>query len=239
MPVTGPFWSFIEALLDEEFPVDVTPTPEEKAAKKAAKKEAKLKAQAEEAAKLKAEKAEKIAKFKAEHPEWENYNPGVPHHGCFGFLNGHLILGAGHHQAIMAMLLDGGWTWQELFEATQVWGWYTINAMDFDSPWFDPDEFYEPSVSVSFVSDAAIMQEEAAEACVEAFKEVLGVTKVTGGEFMEDRDVRRHGREYGGDFDRHYKGEDGELVLPSYRAIYDDVTPLPPPPSLEKELVPA
>src|SRR5687767_13327527 len=50
------------------FPVDKPLTPEEKAAKKAAK----------------------IAKIKEEHPDWIEYEPPVSGHGCFGYLNGDL-----------------------------------------------------------------------------------------------------------------------------------------------------
>lgn len=56
---------------------------------------------------------------------------------CFGFLNGKLYLGYTHHMAIMNALLVKGWTWEDLMNAEQVWGWldanYTVPIVNFST----------------------------------------------------------------------------------------------------------
>jgi hypothetical protein len=138
----------------------------------------------------------------------------LPHSGCFGFVNGHLLIGHHHHQAIMAQLIDAGWTWEDLMTAEQIWGWFVV----------DDNFFGQPHVNIDFVSDAATMNKSAAKGCRKAFTKLY---KIKGkGSWKANRgDVTsRHNLSYGGDFDTHY-GE-GRSVP---KVIYD-ATPIPEPP---------
>ena len=106
---------------------------------------------------------------------------GYPFEGCFGYIGGHLILGEKHHQEMIARLLDAGWTWDQLMNAKQAWGWYIFGGY---TDW-DEDEWYEvPAatewdwrdgyIELSFTSDAA-MQKGAIGATVAAFKQLFGL----------------------------------------------------------------
>src|SRR5688572_18119704 len=44
-------------------------------------------------------------------------------YSCFGYVNGKLYLGRGHHMIIMQALLANGMSWEELMAAEQTWGW--------------------------------------------------------------------------------------------------------------------
>lgn len=223
---------YSQPMLVGSFPVKPPLTPEqkaEKAAKKAAKK-AYQNASYQEQQKL---YKEKLDKAKEEHPGWFEWElpKGYPSNGCFGYIAGHLLVGSRHHQAIMSQLLDNGWTWTDLMTAEQVWGWYDVVGPGVNYGY----EAHPARVSLNFVSDAATMNEEAVEGCKQAFMELYGVEQVTG-DWYDNRDVERHGLEYGGDFDRHYI-VDGKLK--PNNVIKTDLTPVPPPPSLKEELVPA
>lgn len=154
-------------------------------------------------------------------PEWSSWQPpvGIPHHGCFGYIDGNLVIGTRHHQAIMAELLANGWTWEHLMFAPQVWGWFTLQ--------YSPGQ--EPHLSLSFVSDAATMNEEAAEPCKQEFAKVFNVPSAKGSWESNGGDVKaRYGDRYnyGGDFDSHYGDGDNPQV------IYTEITPIPDPPEV-------
>jgi hypothetical protein len=146
--------------------------------------------------------------------EWASYKPpvGVSGYGCFGFVNGHLILGKHHHQAIMAHFIANGWTWEDLMTAEQIWGWYSLS--------YGHNE--KPRVDLNFVSDAAYLHRDAVKPCKAAFKKLFGVTQVTGLFSKNGGDVvKRHGTDYGGDYDRHYKDH------PDRAARVSEKTPIP------------
>lgn len=150
--------------------------------------------------------------------EWARYR--VPEklsgNGCFGFVDGHLMLGNRHHQAIMARLLGNGWTWEDLMTAEQIWGWYYVQS---------PTTGYEgpPKVVLDFVSDAAYLHRGAVLPCKKAFKELFKVKSCVGAFSRNRGDVSERGHgDYGGDFDRHY----GRADLKAVRGVLE-ATPVP------------
>ena len=179
---------------------------------------------------------ERKKKFPKEKPTpemlkaWNSYKPpkGVATHGCFGYVAGSLIVGDKHHQAIMALLIDNGWTWDQLMEAEQIWGWYSLYYGHQDK---------KPYVDLNYVSDGGFLHKEASKGCKEAFAELFGLTDIGGkakGKFKNNGgDVldRGHGK-FGGDFERHY-GE-GKLLPSAY--VRTSVTPIPPPPEPKEEI---
>ena len=99
---------------------------------------------------------------------------GLPSSGCFGYVNGHLILGKGHHQLIMARLISAGWTWEQLMEAEQAWGWYNLENVQYYDGYFDLDKMkdwqkYSYFVHVMFTSDAGYQNEDAKRGALGAF----------------------------------------------------------------------
>lgn len=154
----------------------------------------------------------------------------IPSHGCFGFLNGHLILGNRHHQEIMNRLIeDAGWTWDDLMSADQVWGWYDAGSHG----------------NVRFASDAGIMSsEDTKDACVKAFgtlwQNEIKFNQDAGGYDIKDKgynpDKKSTSKDikgYGGAYHKNYgaggnkKGWEGTINY--------DITPLPLPPGAENE----
>ena len=85
----------------------------------------------------------------------------LPQGGTFGFINGHLILAGVHHKAIMSELLNAGWTWDQLMNAEQAWGWFSLR------PWAEKEK---TTVYVKFVSDSGYQNEKAKGDCVRAFE---------------------------------------------------------------------
>lgn len=99
---------------------------------------------------------------------------GLPSSGCFGFVNGHLILGKGHHQLIMARLISAGWTWEQLMEAEQAWGWYNLEPVSYHEQYFDIENMkdwqkHSYFVHVMFTSDAGYQNEDAKNGALGAF----------------------------------------------------------------------
>lgn len=135
----------------------------------------------------------------------------LPQRGCFGFINGNLILGNRHHQEVMFRLInEKGWTWEQLVEAKQVWGWFYT---------------YEGSGDVRFSSDAGSMtSKKVKKECIKAF------TTWFNKDFHESEGYGGLTKaRYGGDFKQKY-GEPGNWD--GYKAEYDNtiITPLPNPP---------
>lgn len=140
----------------------------------------------------------------------------LPNHGCFGFINGNLILGNRHHQEVMFRLInEKGWTWEQLMEAEQVWGWYSA--------------YMNGNGEINFSSDAGTMtSKKVKKACIQEFeawfnkpfKEGSGY----GGKSKSD---------YGGDFKSKY-GDPETGTWDGYRADEDStiITPLPSPPEV-------
>lgn len=71
--------------------------------------------------------------------------------GCFGFINGTLYIAVKHHALIMKTLIDEGWTWEELFNAEQAWGWWAFGLKEGDT-W---------RIAITFSTDAARHDEPA------------------------------------------------------------------------------
>lgn len=139
----------------------------------------------------------------------------LPAHGCFGFINGHLILGNRHHMEIMYRLIeDKGWTWDELVNAEQVWGWYGHTSQ---------------GSSASFSSDAGIMSgEKTKKACLEAFGEYFHTPfKMGSGYGGKSKNT------YGGNMEAKY-GKPGEWG--GFKTELDNtiISALPDPPSKTK-----
>lgn len=137
----------------------------------------------------------------------------LPPRGCFGFINGNLILGNRHHQEVMFRLIsEKGWTWDQLVEAEQVWGWFYA---------------YETEASINFSSDAGSMtSKKVKKDCIKKFGEWFGKPFKEGSGYGGlDKDS------YGGDFAKKY-GEPGNWN--GYKADYDStiITPLPDPPEV-------
>ena len=96
---------------------------------------------------------------------------GLPDSGSFGFVAGHLMLADDHHQAIMGNLIEAGWTWEQLMEADQAWGWFTVEY-DYDDDDYDDegDPKYKYYVDVSFTSDSGFQND--VDAALKAFQEL-------------------------------------------------------------------
>ena len=135
----------------------------------------------------------------------------LPAHGCFGFLNGCLILGNRHHQEVMFRLInDKGWTWEQLIEAKQVWGWYHAAG--------------EPG-SINFSSDAGTMtSNKVKKDCINQFEEWFSKKFNEGNGYGGKSKAN-----YGGDFEENY-GKPGNWQ--GYKADWEStiITPLPDPP---------
>ena len=99
---------------------------------------------------------------------------GLPSHGCFGYINGQLILGNTHHQLIMGLLLHAGWTFEQLMEAEQAWGWFELNSASHNNDFKNAPDHLKSSryVSVRFSSDAGFQQDEAMQRAVGAFSQM-------------------------------------------------------------------
>lgn len=140
----------------------------------------------------------------------------LPTSGCFGFVNGQLILAQRHHQEIMYRLLENGWTWEDLMNAKQVWGW-----------------FYKShgKIALKFNSDAGYTADpETRKEAMAAFTKLYNVEATQNG---EGYDVNNVGLDYGGSFEKNY-GENG--YKKDYDdSIYHDLTPLPSPPAKESK----
>jgi hypothetical protein len=78
---------------------------------------------------------------------------GLPVGGPFGWVNGAFLAGGGHHQAIIAMLMKHGWTWEDLFTARQAWGWLSITSE------YGRGGSGERYLSISFSSDAGMQND--------------------------------------------------------------------------------
>lgn len=139
----------------------------------------------------------------------------------FGFINGHLILGHNHHQAIMGALLNNGWTFEQMMEAEQCWGW-------FHRDWEYNDEMTKKvlkHIDVRFTSDAGYQHEEAEEKCLSAFEALF---KVPAKREHYHKDVSQSGKQYGeglagkDNINYYLKNQDQTGIVPT--------TPIPPPP---------
>ena len=139
----------------------------------------------------------------------------IPKHGCFGFINGNLILANRHHMEIMYRLMeDKGWTWDDLMNATQVWGWYSWTGTG--------------DGSVTFSSDAGIMtSEKVKNACVKAFSDYFGHKfKKSGGYGGKNK------KTFGGNMELKY-GKPGQWGGYKCELPNTIISPLPDPPSKE------
>ena len=82
-------------------------------------------------------------------------------YSCFGYVNGKLYLGNGHHMLIMQGLLGSGMTWDELLTAKQTWGWFT-------------SELLAPTIRFRLTTDAASIDRSLTSAVSDA------ITRLTG-----------------------------------------------------------
>lgn len=170
---------------------------------------------------------------------WEK--EGLPESGCFGYLDGHLILGEGHHQLIMAKLIDAGWTWEQLFEAEQAWGWFSVKYPSSDyapipSYYFEDDEGHqypaadenERRMRLVFSSDAGIQNADAMQKASAAFAQMYKMPVMVG-DYVKD--ALQEGNEYGqglkgkGFADSYLEGGRNHRSL---ERIKDDYIPPPP-----------
>jgi hypothetical protein len=137
----------------------------------------------------------------------------LPNHGCFGFINGCLIVGNRHHQEVMFRLInEKGWTWEQLMNADQVWGWFS---------------HYGDSGTITFSSDAGTMtSKKIKNQCIAEFSEWFGKPFSNDGGYGGKKKS-----EYGGDFKSKY-GDPETGTWDGYRAEEDStiLTPLPDPP---------
>ena len=97
-------------------------------------------------------------KLAVEHDTDYWHEHGLPDDGCFGYIGDTLMLGKFHHQAIMAKLIDAGWTWEDLMESPQAWGWFSVNSN-------------RGFINLSFTSDAGLQHPEEVEKAKKAFEE--------------------------------------------------------------------
>jgi len=137
----------------------------------------------------------------------------LPQRGCFGFINGHLIIGNRHHQEVMFRLInEKGWTWEQLVDAEQVWGWF-----------YSHDSYGGPTVR--FSSDAGTMtSKKVKNKCIAEFSEWFGKT------FTEAEGYGGLSKSnYGGDFQSKY-GEPGNWDGSRAKESTTIITPLPDPP---------
>src|SRR6476646_3435839 len=104
---------------------------------------------------------------------WREHN--LPDGGCFGYVNGHLVLGKAHHQLIMSNFLYKGWTMEQLFMAPQAWGWFTVNPIQYYDQYFpNMDKMKDWQKESSFVlaqftSDAGLQMDEEVQKALGAF----------------------------------------------------------------------
>lgn len=145
----------------------------------------------------------------------------LPKRGCFGFINGNLIIGNRHHQEVMYRLInDKGWTWEQLMEAKQVWGWFYNYGEDLFGEGNDPG-----TGTVRFSSDAGTMtSKKVKKDCIKTFEEWFNCP------FTEAEGYGGKNKDnYGGDFEEKY-GKPGNWT--GYKVEYDNtiITPLPDPP---------
>lgn len=99
----------------------------------------------------------------------------LPFSGSFGYVADHLMLADDHHQAIMGTLIDAGWTWEQLMQAKQAWGWFSVENANYHY-YGDPEEdrrnrdkYY---LNVSFVSDSGYLNDEAISGAEKAFEDL-------------------------------------------------------------------
>lgn len=122
--------------------------------------------------------ATKLA-FKWSPDHWQK--AGLKADGCFGYVDGHLVFGETHHQLIMAAFLNKGWTWAQLSQAPQCWGWFGVKVPYEWSKghWDDQHPKNQgqnseakswPWISVSFSSDAGFQNEGAIKNCIQTFQ---------------------------------------------------------------------
>lgn len=143
----------------------------------------------------------------------------LPTHGCFGFLNGHLILANRHHMEIMYRLMeDKGWTWDDLINAEQAWGWY------------ERDD--NTQGTINFSSDAGIIQAKTKNKCLKAFEDYFKTPFKNGGGYGG-----KSKKTYGGNMKMKY-GKPGEWN--GLKASYENtiISSLPDPPSKTPAVVP-
>ena len=113
-------------------------------------------------------------------------------YSCFAFLPPMLYLGNRHHMAIMQQLLQHGWTWEQLMEAKQLWGWSG------DSPHGE-----EPYIGLYLQTDAAILDKSLLPELEAAFTKLTGIDK-----FVMKSNTDPTNEEYAPDWDSHY-GDEG------------------------------
>jgi len=123
-------------------------------------------------------------------------------YSCFGFIPPVLYLGSSHHMAIMAQLLEHGWTWEDLASAPQIWGWCYEQGMLGDQ---------NKKVRLKFSTDAAAHDPELVPQVKDAFAKLLGADEVD-----DYGDPKATNTEYGPNFDRLY-GDEG-----AYRGYYGE-----------------
>lgn len=126
--------------------------------------------------------------------------PDTPPMGTFGFVNGHLILSASHHKAIMGSLINAGWTWEQLMNAEQAWGWF------YSTPYEKPER-----VELKFVSDSGFQNDKAKRDCAKAFEQRyhLPVQVASYGKGVNTEDAYGTGLGYG----KPHKGYDTPFVM--------------------------
>lgn len=161
---------------------------------------------------------------------------GLPNDGCFGIVNGHLVLGVHHHQLIMAKFITAGWTWEQLMNADQAWGWYGVNRAI--PPWSGdntkPKEFHYdqaeewPYITIVFSSDAGLQSETAMSQAKQEFQHLYHLpVKVDKNikavnSFSENKEYGSglHGKDY------------AQKYLANPETYLQEVTPVPPPPTI-------
>jgi hypothetical protein len=92
--------------------------------------------------------------------------------GAFAYIDGHVIIAHIHHQGIIAALLNKGWTWEDLFEVPQAWGWWR-NAPADGADYYDIN-YHPTEVWVRLTSDAG-MQTASDEEVIKAVGDTLGL----------------------------------------------------------------
>jgi hypothetical protein len=142
-------------------------------------------------------------------------------HGAFGYINGHLIVGLTHHQAIIAQLLNNGWTWEQLMTVPQAWGWfYRGNGI----------------TDLRFTSDAGFQNDEAIEQAKKEFEDLFGEpTRLYAGyQTRGVPDDKSYGQGLKGieNINRYLPGGLAEEGTKEY--IY---SPIPPPPDADPQIL--
>lgn len=145
---------------------------------------------------------------------------GLPPSGTFGYVDGNIIIGDSHHQAIIATLLNNGWTWEQLFNAPQAWGWWHVAGGVYDDVY----------ISVDFSSDSGFQND------------VDGAIKAIS-EFFE-LPIRNEGwAQDGADPDAYGQGLQGKERLEYYRnegeqeALETVYGPIPKPKKIAKNVL--